>query len=289
MDPYILILLAVILLAGDFVLQKLYQKTMGADVPQVLLFNTFLGIFTAVAFFFINGCQIHFSAYSFVMASIMPALSIATTLLGFRLMRSDSMALYTLALMAGGMTVPYVFGLLFLHEEFRWLRLAGLVLILAAVISSNVSKKRTDNRFILFCVAVFFLNGFVSVVSKLHQTNTVYPTVTAVEFVMYTGAVKALLSAIVLAFSGVKKEKAKPRFSLSAVGITAASAVVSGGSYMFQLLGAVNLPASVLYPFVTGGTIILTSLAGILFFKERLSLKIILCIAVCFVGTCLFL
>lgn len=62
-----------------------------------------------------------------------------------------------------------------------------------------------------------------------------------------------------------------------------------GLSYMLQLIGAESLPASVLYPFITGGSIILTSFAGVAVFKEKLTIRQWLAVAVCFVGTLLFL
>ena len=36
-----------------------------------------------------------------------------------------------------------------------------------------------------------------------------------------------------------------------------------------QLIGAANVPASVLYPLVTGGSVVLSAVAGLLFFKEK--------------------
>ncbi len=60
-------------------------------------------------------------------------------------------------------------------------------------------------------------------------------------------------------------------------------------SYMLQLIGAESLPASVLYPFITGGSIILTSFAGVAFFKEKLTIRQWMAVTACFVGTLLFL
>ncbi|MBQ4559467.1 MAG: EamA family transporter [Tyzzerella sp.] len=67
------------------------------------------------------------------------------------------------------------------------------------------------------------------------------------------------------------------------------SAVVSGVSYMLQLIGAVNLPATVLYPIVSGGSIIFSTIAGMICFKERPNLYQKIGVVLCFVGTCLFL
>ena len=49
------------------------------------------------------------------------------------------------------------------------------------------------------------------------------------------------------------------------------------------------LPAVVLYPLVTGGSIILSTLSGMIFYKERLTAFQLISVAVCFVGTLLFL
>lgn len=60
-------------------------------------------------------------------------------------------------------------------------------------------------------------------------------------------------------------------------------------SYMLQLIGAESLPASALYPFITGGSIILTSFAGVAFLKEKLTIRQWMAVTACFVGTLLFL
>lgn len=67
------------------------------------------------------------------------------------------------------------------------------------------------------------------------------------------------------------------------------ASVFDGISYMLQLIGAESLPASVLYPFITGGSIILTSFAGVTFFKEKLIIRQWMAVTACFVGTLLFL
>ena len=67
------------------------------------------------------------------------------------------------------------------------------------------------------------------------------------------------------------------------------SALVSGLSYFFQLVGAENLPATVLYPFVTGGSIAFTTLAGWLIFREKPSARLWFSVALCVAGTFLFL
>ena len=50
-----------------------------------------------------------------------------------------------------------------------------------------------------------------------------------------------------------------------------------------------ELPATVVYPIVTGGSIIFTMLAGWLFFHEKPNRKMLAAVGISFLGTCLFL
>lgn len=295
MKDYLLLLLAALLLATDFALNKLYQKHAGTSLKAGFRFNALLGLFTALVFWAMSGFAFHISWYSILMAGGMTLLAVVYTLVGFRILKAESMALYTMFLMTGGMVVPYLWGLLFLDEPFSPLRTAGLALIVASVIFSNLGSKKNNWRMLPLCVAVFFLNGFVSVISKMHQIEVGLPTVSATEFVMLSGLFKFLLAGaafLILFFrdrSRKPQEESKPiRFKLL-LPLILCSAVIGGVSYALQLTGASNLPATVLYPFVTGGSMVFSTLVGIIAFREKPSKSIILGVCLCFVGTLLFL
>ena len=292
MTDYILLALAAFLIAVGFALSKAYQKIKG-DSPKVgFFFNCITGLLTAVVFFGIGGFKFSFSAYSFIMAALMSLFSMLYSVISFKLLKTGSMALYTLFLMTGGMTLPYIYGLIFLNEPFSPMRTAALALILGGVILSNISKEKPDIKQILLCVSVFVLNGFVSIVSKVHQIEQTSQTVSATEFVMLTGLFKFIIAGALFLISKRSDDEPKAntkklRWMIALIFIL--SAVASGISYMFQLWGAASLPATVLYPFITGGSIVFSTLAGVLLFKDKLSLKMIISVVLCFVGTLMFL
>ena len=135
MKYYLMIVLAVILLAGDFAVNKFYQK----HYETGLKFNALMGLFTAIIFFAINEFKFEFSAFSMLMAGIVALSIMSYSILGFRVLKSGSMAFYTLFLMCGGMFVPYVWGVLFLQEKLSLMHFAGLILIISAmVLTANV-------------------------------------------------------------------------------------------------------------------------------------------------------
>ena len=54
--------------------------------------------------------------FSLIMAFLMAALGVSYTLIGFYIMEKETVAIYTLFLMTGGMIVPYIWGLFVLNE-----------------------------------------------------------------------------------------------------------------------------------------------------------------------------
>lgn len=287
---YLMLTGAAMLLGADFALNKIYQKFYGTAPKAAFFFNSLLGLITAVIFFCINGFKLEFSLYSFVMAGFMSLLVMCYNIIGFRLLSSGTMAMYTLFLMTGGMVLPYIWGLLFLNEDFSLLRTGGLIVILSGVVLSNFSGERVNTKQIVMCVAVFILNGFVSIISKMHQSQTTFNSVNAAEFIILGGFFKFLLAGILfLVFKNKDGSKSGEHSLKKAVIIITSSAVISGISYMLQLLGAKSLPATILYPFITGGSIVFSTIAGVILFKEKISTKLIISVILCFAGTLMFL
>lgn len=67
------------------------------------------------------------------------------------------------------------------------------------------------------------------------------------------------------------------------------SGIISGTSYFLQLHRAKSLPATVLYPFITGGSIVFSTLVGAVLFKEKLCRRVIISVVLCFAGTIMFI
>ena len=285
---YVLVLIATILLAFEFAFSKKYQASEGTSLISGLRFNTVSGLFTAIIFFALSGFKLPFSLFSLIMAFLMSSLCMLYSIIGFQILRKGNMSLYSLFLMSGGMLLPYVFGILFLQEPLTILRVLGILFILAAVYLSNPAKGNLDKSQFGLCVIIFILNGFVSIISKCHQINVTFSPIDNTAFVMYTGICKCLMSSVALLFC--KSKEPKYTFTTkTSLYLILGAACIGGISYTFQLMGAKALPASVLYPLITGGSIIFSTLCGKLLFKEKITKFQAISVGLCFIGTCLFL
>ena len=287
---YIMMIFATALLAVEFSLQKLYQKRCGTSPRAGLTFNAISGLVSGLIFFAVNGFRLDAPLFAVLMALVMSFCLVGYTLLGFRIMKAGNMALYTMFLMTGGMAVPYVWGLAFLDETFSVLRMLGLFVMIAAIVLSNLADKRTNLKILLLCCIIFFLNGGCSVSSKLSQTPNPYGVVSPTVFACLTGLIRFVLCSIALLFTKKSDDQAQQTVPfLKVFPLIVCAAIVNGTFFVLELLGAVHLPATVLYPIVSGGSIIFSTFAARVLFHEKPTLHQKIGVALCFFGTCLFL
>lgn len=156
------------------------------------------------------------------------------------------------------------------------------------MILSNSGQYTFGKVQLCYCMLVFFLNGCVSILSKCHQISDTQPTVDSISFIVFTGIAKFVFCSFLLLFH--KGAWQKPCFSASkSLYLIIGAALVGGISYLLQLTGVKDLPASVLYPIVTGGSIVFSAVFGRIFFKEKPTVYQLCGILLCFLGTCLFL
>ena len=318
MQYYLYIFAAVVLLALQFSTNKAYGVRCGDGARASLVFATAAGFASAAVTYVIAvtvGGGFRFTWFSLFTGALMASLSCAYTLIGFKIMALGDMSVFMMFLMLGGMMLPYLFGVTVLGE-FRdaepWritMRVAGLVLLTLSMIFPVLARRKSGKGggrlFVVLCLAVFLLNGVASIVSKTHQINLFdKDVVNAPSYACLGNFMNGVISAVCLAAVAIRERgKAKggeppengaavsaKRAALPAVVlIIAANALCNSVSYTFQLLSASKLPASVLYPMVTGGSVVLSAVAGRIFFREKPDRITLAGLGLSFVATFLFL
>lgn len=317
---YLFVFAALLLLVMFFVANKFVQKRLGSEPKDALLYSCIRSFISALIFFLVYVITVgglpRINTFSLLLSIALASLVCAYTLFGFRIMNYGSLSVYTVFLMLGGMIIPYLYGVIWLNEGISVFRIIGIVLMIISLFfplignskngaekAQNAAKKRVI--FGLICFAVFILNGLVSVVSKTHALKMSDQRPVLITFVMLCALSNGVLSLIALlvlkAVSSVKGAKradngreARAKVSFFSVlkpvlPAIALAAAFDGASFFFQQLGASQLPASVMYPIQTGGSIVLTALAGFLIFKEKQTKIALIGLAITFASTFLFL
>ena len=141
----------------------------------------------------------------------------------------------------------------------------------------------------------------ISIISKSHSINV--SAIPATNFIVYANLWSIIINGIAYYIFADRLKKPKkiniqkdtrdidevrPN-KIHAVLTAAVFAIVGGVGFLFQLISAATVPAVALYPFVTGGAIVLSSLGARIFFKEKISKPALAGIIMSVCGTLLFL
>lgn len=297
---YILILLAVACFAAQFAFTKLYEGAAGQTATASLVMLVGTSLVGASIFFCMGGFSVSFSPISTVWAVIFAVIMIPYYMIGIKVLSLGSLAIYTMFMMLGGMLVPFFYGIIFLNEEISVAKAIGTVLLTASIVlqalwqkSPSEGKKggKTKYLFFILCLLIFLINGMTGVIAKAHAESV--GAVDEVSFTTTYCAMTAAFSLAILLLSCLKNghEKAKiikgvlkikPLVVMALLG-----AAAYGGNYL-QLLAADKVPASVQFPLVSGGVIVLSALVSFFAFREKMSVKEWLSIGGAFLSTILF-
>ena len=278
-------------IAGNFVFTKIWQQNKGNAVREGILFNTLTGFITGFIFYAVSGFKLEYTPFSLLISALIMLCVGGYTLIGFRIMSMGNMTVYTVFLMLGGAVVPYIYGWVFLNEVINLPKILGLIFVVIAVTLNAGEEKsqKPSSKFFLLCIAVFLINGATSVLSKVHQIESVCPKVSDMSFVVLSNLVRGMMFLIMMPFCHQEtKQKAASGCDGRVYLAVFFSSLVNGISYFLQLGSVSRLPATIFFPLLTCVSIAMTAVFDRLVFKETLSRKTWISMGICAVSLILF-
>lgn len=300
---YVLILFAVACYAAQFAFTKVYEGVVKQTMTTSLVMLVVIGTIGTVLGLCLNGFQLQFSDVSTFLAIIFALATIPYYMIGIKVLSMGSLAIYSMFMMLGGMLVPFAYGVLFLQEALSIGKVLGTVLLTFFIIlqaltqktpgTTDANQKSGEKKLLFFalCMAIFFLNGLTGVIAKVHQMSA--NAVSEASFTATSCTLTAVFSAILLLISFAKNRQnayaeAAKTLKYKPVGIIAMISIVQQGGNVLLLMAASNVPASVQFPLVSGGVIVLSALVSVFIFREKLSRIEWIAIAGAFTSTVLF-
>jgi drug/metabolite transporter (DMT)-like permease len=160
-----------------------------------------------------------------------------------------------------GLLVPMVLSVVLLHELPTFNQILGFCIAIAAIVLINFSGSNVGGRFRWQLLAMLILCGGSDAMSKVFKVFG--PEALSNQFLFYTFAFALLLC---IGLVVCKKERPGIRELL----FGAAIGIPNFFSAKFLLLSLQDLPAVVVFPSFSIATMLVATLAGVLFFKERL-------------------
>ncbi|MBQ7726830.1 MAG: EamA family transporter [Clostridia bacterium] len=222
----------------------------------------------ALFFFIIITPDIHFGfrivPYSVLFAIVYSA-AIVFNILAIQI---GSFALTTLV-RSYSLIIPTVDGLLYLNEKIDVINIAGILSLLLSLIlirqkvTAN-DQKKVSFRWVIYLIIGFITNGACSVVQN--EQRRAFHNVENGNFMILSLCMCFLLLTIV----SVLMERKWLRMSLQKGIMTAALCGISNGATNWLVMVAISMiSASVFFPILSAGQMILTYLISVLFYHEK--------------------
>lgn len=160
-----------------------------------------------------------------------------------------------------GLLVPMTLSILFFHEIPTWTQIVGFGIAVLAIILINFNREHHDSRLHWQLLLMLLLCGGADAMSKVFEV--LGTAALADQFLFYTFAVALALCTVMVI---CRKERPGGWELLFGTLL----GVPNFFSSKFLLLALNDLPAVVVFPTFSIATLLIATLAGVFFFRERL-------------------
>lgn len=183
---------------------------------------------------------------------------------------------YTTVIISFSTLISALSGVLFFGESIGLWQIIGMALMLASFALANGGEnggKRANLRWLLLCVVAFLATGAIGVMQKIHQSSAFKEELNA--FLVIAFAVSALLSGVVALLlhkkeSGREENRNDRGGMMLLIFLMFISGVCIAVNNKLNLYLSGVIDSVIFFPVVNGGGLVLTTLASLLIFKERL-------------------
>ena len=242
----------------QFYVNDVYQKRSGNGAVAAFTFALIGALTGTVCLAFVARFDFSVTPFAALWALVTAVNNTLFLICSLKALERVDLSMFSLFSMLGGMMLPFLAGLIFYGEPMTLAKGVCVVLITAAL-AVTVKKDEKSRGGELYYIAVFVLNGMCGVLTKIYEDSSL-PKVSPEGYSLWVAIMSAAIAAVALAV--LYKSFKKPDRASILLGI--GGGILEKGGNLLLLIALAVLPASVQYPFVTGGVMIsATAIAAI--------------------------
>lgn len=187
---------------------------------------------------------------------------------------------YTYMIMSMSTVLSALSGAIFWQEKLSVLSIVGLammvVCLLLAVKKEEGEKKAVSLRWMLLSLIACLATAAIGILQKTHQESDVKAELYSFLFIAFLFSLFFSLPFFIVGLRSQKREEQEQPFWKGIQpywGILILCGLFIAANHMINLYLSGVLDSAVMFPVVNGGGLILSTLASLLIFKERLSAR----------------
>ena len=263
---------------GVNIIKKYYTGKAPSGFMHVFAFNTLAGVASALTFLLWGGIG-SASIFTVLLGALFGAVVTFQGLFMLKAIQVGPISLTTV-IVSFSTVITALSGAIFWGEKIKALQIVGIVLMLASFyfsINKEEKQKKASLKWLLFCILALIGSGGIGLMQKIHQNTEYKGEVNA--FLITAFAVGSVLSLALLLIS--KTRSNEPAFLKSANGkiswlvivLIMLTGILTAVNHKLNLYLSGVMDSAVFFPLINGGNLVLVTLSALIFFRERLSVK----------------
>lgn len=251
-----MVIAAVVMFGLQFFCNQQYERECKSGLSSSMMFIFGGAVAGLVVLLAVNGFRWEFTPFTLFMASLAAIDGMVFNFCSLKALGKINLSLYSLFSMLGGMVLPFCLGVFFFDEQFT---LGKAICLVAVIIALTLSVEKGESKGgLIYYIGVFVFNGLSGVIAKFFQASDL-PKTSEAAYSVWTAVMTALFSGVILLFA-VRKSPIK--LNAKAVVSMAGNGILNRVANFLLLLSLAYLPASVQYPMITGGVMIVSTIIG---------------------------
>lgn len=273
---YFVLFMAALFYSGQIIFSKNYQLKSGSGFVQSIWFLLLISVSTIPIFLPLNAGDLSFEKNAILYAAIFAFVVVFSTIAFISAYSIGKITVVTMYTLIGSAIIPFIYGILFLHEEINLIKiLAVLLMCLSFFPSALFSKDNLGQKFslkyILLCIVCFLTNGIASLMLKLNQLAKGGN----INFIILSSLILIVTCSVILLFMKLKRRNEKllssAMFNRKSLFFGLGFSLFNGSAALLSMTAAAELGSSVQFPILSGSQLILSGFVGYLFFKEKIT------------------
>ena len=268
-DTLLLILSMSACLAGSIV-RKLYTgKTAGA-LRWLYIFNIVCSLLPCGILLVWGGIG-SVSLFTAALGCLFGLVTVAQTVFNLKALEAGPMS-YTTVICSFSTVISALSGAMFFGETLNATHIIGMVLMAGSfllAVEKKAGQKSTGVRWLAYCIITFVCTGSIGIMQKVHQSSVYKDELNAFLIVAFGVSALATLPLLFTAPKGEKSFRGKERLLLVGCLLLSGVSVALNNKWNLYLSGVMD--SAVFFPIVNGGGLIMITVLSLVFFKERLT------------------
>jgi len=260
--------------------KKYYIRSEGGGLKNVFLYNGVGCIVSAVILFLWGGIG-SVSLFTLLLGILFGIITSLQAVLNLKALEIGPLS-YTTVIISCSTLITALSGAMFFGESIAIVQYIGIGTMLISLFLSVEKKnegKKASAKWLIVCLLAFACSGGIGLMQKIHQSSQYKDELNAFLVIAFSSAfVFSALTLIVLYVTNKSKDISKNESETKSVKWLIIGNMLLGGvcvavNNKLNLYLSGVMDSAVFFPIVNGGGVALVTLAAVVIFREKLTLK----------------